>query len=214
MSSKECLVIVARYPEVERLNIKLKRLDIALSYKLVLLFLKDLINAHKGKGYDVAIAFTPKEREDEFNVFFPGTECYPQIGRNLGEGLLNVFEHFLKKYEKVVLIVSDAPNVRASTIIRAFKLLDRKDVVIGPCLDGGYYLGGMKRLEDIFEGIDWGRHDVLEQTIKRIKEKKLKYTKLIAKRDIDKVEDLIELKKSLRRADAPLTYDLLKEIEI
>ncbi|MBA4115814.1 MAG: DUF2064 domain-containing protein [Rubrobacter sp.] len=43
--------------------------------------------------------------------------------------------------DKVVLIASDSPHLTVEVVVRAFEELDRRDLVLGPTFDGGYYLG-------------------------------------------------------------------------
>ena len=47
--------------------------------------------------------------------------------------------------------------------------LESKDLVIGPAVDGGYYLIGCRPpAPPIFDGIDWGSISVLAKTIERL----------------------------------------------
>ncbi|NOR46927.1 MAG: DUF2064 domain-containing protein, partial [Methanosarcinaceae archaeon] len=46
-------------------------------------------------------------------------------------------------YEKVVILDSDSPNLPSKYIYDGLECLDKTDAVIGPCLDGGYYLIGL-----------------------------------------------------------------------
>ena len=70
--------------------------------------------------------------------------------------------------QRVVLIASDCPSNRTENIQSAFKALRKSDVVLGPSIDGGYYLLGLRSyvLQLImFEDIDWGSASVLKQTL-------------------------------------------------
>jgi hypothetical protein len=51
-------------------------------------------------------------------------------------------------------------------VIRAaFDVLDDAPVVLGPCVDGGYYLIGMRKpVVDLFSGVEWGTERVMAQT--------------------------------------------------
>ncbi len=69
---------------------------------------------------------------------------------------------------RVVLIASDCPFNRTENILSAFEALQKSDVVLGPSSDGGYYLLGLRSyvLQLImFEDIDWGSANELEQTL-------------------------------------------------
>jgi glycosyltransferase A (GT-A) superfamily protein (DUF2064 family) len=56
-----------------------------------------------------------------------------------------------------------------SLLEQAFDELNRVDVVLGPAMDGGYYLVGCRRyLPELFSGIDWSGPHVLRQTVERL----------------------------------------------
>ena len=68
-----------------------------------------------------------------------------------------------------VLIGTDIPSLPVHHITQAFDLLRAKDVVLGPSIDGGYYLVGVsKSTPEIFEDVEWSTPSVLTQTIDRI----------------------------------------------
>lgn len=68
----------------------------------------------------------------------------------------------------VVLIGSDAPDVRPEHISRAFRELGDKDAVFGPATDGGYWLVGLKRRPkyyDPFQRVRWSTEHALRDTL-------------------------------------------------
>lgn len=115
-----------------------------------------------------------------------------QAGKDLGEKLFNAcIDIFSKKYDKIVILGTDIPDISSDIIQKAFTALDESDFVIGPSDDGGYYLIGMNQLnKEIFENINWSTEKVLEQTIKKIKNGRYTYTTLTRLKDIDYLEDL------------------------
>jgi rSAM/selenodomain-associated transferase 2 len=65
------------------------------------------------------------------------------------------------------------------------------DVVLGPALDGGYYLIGLKHpAPELFAGIPWGGADVLAETMHVAASRRLKSSLLSPLFDIDRQEDL------------------------
>src|SRR5713101_8026498 len=63
-----------------------------------------------------------------------------------------------------VLIGADTPSLPSRLLARNVALLRRTRVVLGPSLDGGYYLVGVRGpLPDIFRGIRWGSTQVLDR---------------------------------------------------
>lgn len=84
--------------------------------------------------------------------------------------------------------------------MNAFSFLKRHDVVIGPATDGGYYHLGMKSIQkSLFDNIQWSTSEVLEKTIKRCKENKLKYYLLPELSDIDEEKDLILFERFMKQ---------------
>jgi rSAM/selenodomain-associated transferase 1 len=118
----------------------------------------------------------------------------PQTGENLGERMKNGFaEAISMNFKRVVLIGSDIPDLPLGFIEEAFASLREKDAVIGPSLDGGYYLIGFKNetfSPRVFEGIHWSTESVFEKTLRLLEQEGLTVHTLQPLRDIDTVEDL------------------------
>lgn len=117
-----------------------------------------------------------------------------QQGDDLGQRMLQAFKQLLEKgHEQVVIIGSDCYELNTTIINKAYSSLQETDTVIGPTLDGGYYLLGMKRLQDfLFKNIEWSTDTVYANTIDVIKQKKLSYTSLQQLSDVDYVKDVPE----------------------
>jgi glycosyltransferase A (GT-A) superfamily protein (DUF2064 family) len=68
-----------------------------------------------------------------------------------------------------VLIGTDCPQLAVEDLAAAAAALAGNDVVIQPASDGGYVLIGLARPQPaLFESIDWGGPQVLQQTQARI----------------------------------------------
>jgi rSAM/selenodomain-associated transferase 1 len=121
-----------------------------------------------------------------------GFKVEVQEGENLGQRLSNAFDALLMNgARKVVIVASDVPDLSASIIKQTFSGLDKNDVVIGPCCDGGYYLIGLKEVhQQLFEGISWGTDRVCQQTLKAAKKNGLTVLQLSFLIDIDTEADL------------------------
>jgi len=124
---------------------------------------------------------------------------FRQEGPDLGARMRKAFDWgFSKGKEKVVLIGSDAPTLPVSFIQEAFERLDAASLVLGPSLDGGYYLIGAKApLPDLFRGIAWGTDTVLTDTLERLNKLKHDVHLLPFWYDIDRPADLAFLKAHL-----------------
>ena len=113
-----------------------------------------------------------------------------QIGKNLGEKISNAFSWGFKKgYKKIIILGSDLWDLNEEIIYKSFLELNTNQVVIGPSIDGGYYLLGLnKKMPKIFKGIKWSTKNVLSETIKLLDNDPYILTEL---NDIDTIEDLI-----------------------
>jgi rSAM/selenodomain-associated transferase 1 len=113
-----------------------------------------------------------------------------QSGADLGKKMVNALSKVLHHHNKAVLIGSDCPGLKASIVNDAFNLLDQCDVILGPAIDGGYYLIGSKEAYPaLFEKITWGTATVLKETIKKISQEELSYRLLEQLTDVDTAED-------------------------
>lgn len=124
----------------------------------------------------------------------------PQVSGTIGDRMRALMEAlFADGAHAVVLIGSDLPDLTAETIMRAFaRLATEGTLVLGPALDGGYYLIGATRVPAIFDGITWGSARVLSQTIEAAAREGLRVELLEPLSDVDTAADL-------RRVTAPRT---------
>lgn len=165
------------------------------SLKLHKILLKKTLELTKElSGYDVELCCTPSRT----TMFF--LECennYPiqlsnQYGADLGERMAFSLSVALQTYEKVVVIGTDCPDIDAYYIGAAFAALDNVDAVVGPAVDGGYVLLGLRKFSpELFSGIAWGGDMVLIQTENALDELAWSYKELGIMHDIDRPEDLL-----------------------
>ena len=93
---------------------------------------------------------------------------------------------------QMVLIGSDLPQLEASDLSAAFTVLGQRRGVLGPALDGGYWLIGLRRPEpELLAGIDWGGALVLEQTVAAMARRGLEPELLSRRGDLDWARDLL-----------------------
>ena len=115
----------------------------------------------------------------------------PQGAGDLGERLQRAFaESFAAGAERVVIIGSDCPEVKSGDIRTAWKELKSHDAVIGPAIDGGYWLIGLRASQpELFHAIEWSSDQVLAQTLTQAKSIDLRVQLLRILSDIDTEED-------------------------
>ncbi len=191
-----CLLFFIKNPEKGRVKTRLAASigdERALKFYKVFL-LNILSNLNKGT-FLFYLCFFPADALDSLRQWLGEDYLYtPQQGEDLAERMKNGFmEAYTMGFKRVVLIGSDIPDLPLEFIEEAFTSLKEKDAVIGPSLDGGYYLIGFKDKSfssQVFKGIPWSTERVFEQTTKILEREGLTVHFLKPLRDIDKVEDL------------------------
>lgn len=95
----------------------------------------------------------------------------------------------------VVIIGTDCPALTRDYLSAALAALQAgADVVLGPAVDGGYVLIGLRQpYPELFRDIAWGGPEVLAQTLAKLRAMRLKVTLLPELWDVDTVEDLARL---------------------
>lgn len=115
-----------------------------------------------------------------------------QKGHDLGERLINAFKKaFTSGYKKVVVIGTDCDRINQEHIEIAFEKLNDSSAVIGPAIDGGYYLLGMRKLiPDLFINKSWSTSNVFSETLLTLKKKRINFSTLDILSDVDEEKDL------------------------
>jgi len=117
---------------------------------------------------------------------------YRQQGKDLGERMLFAVQESLTEFQEVIVLGSDIPGIDQNLLEQACAVLQHNDLVLGPAMDGGYYLMGLKRADPfLFRGIEWGSGLVLEQTLQSARQHHLKVGLLPVRHDIDRWQDLV-----------------------
>lgn len=114
-----------------------------------------------------------------------------QQGKGLGERMEHAFElAFQQGHDRAIIIGSDCPGITTEYLKEAFAALAEHDVVVGPALDGGYTLLGMRSLHTIlFRDMEWSTEKVLPVTLQRAEIKNLSVKQLAPLSDVDYLED-------------------------
>lgn len=143
--------------------------------------------------WDVVLAYTPDDALERFPTDGSGIpRCIPQGEGSMGDRMRQVFETlFMQGFHTVVMIGTDLPTLPLKYLHDAFTLLEDHPVVLGPCMDGGYYLLGLRNLiVEIFEDIDWSTIKVLHQTTDRLAQKNIRPACLPPWYDVDNGQEL------------------------
>ena len=113
-----------------------------------------------------------------------------QVEGDLGDRMHAAFEElFALGHHKCIIIGSDLFDLQTIDIKHAFHAMDYNEVIIGPAVDGGYYLLGLKKIiPSVFQNKAWGTKSVLADTLNNVPLHNVYLLKTL--NDIDTIEDL------------------------
>ena len=122
----------------------------------------------------------------------PGYIKRLQFGNDLGQRMSNAFKAlFDQGFKNVLIIGSDCYQLQVEKIQAAIRILDQHDAVIGPTVDGGYYLLGMTSfVPEIFLEKRWSTDTVFAETTRDFNDLGVKFTILDRLYDVDEAADL------------------------
>ena len=123
-----------------------------------------------------------------------GVQLSVQGSGDLGARMDRAATRALAVSARVVLIGTDAPQLDAAYLRAASAALATCDAVLGPAVDGGYTLIGLRRpAPRLFEQMPWSTDRVLTLTRERLAEAGLRWIELAPLRDVDEADDLVHL---------------------
>jgi uncharacterized protein len=176
--------------------------------------LADTLAAVRAVGADPWLCFTPDAARERLARLAPGFGLLAQRDGDLGDRLAGCLADLLAAgADRVAIVGADTPQLPAAGYRRAFRMLDRVDVVLGPALDGGYYLVAAKAaLPELFAGVPMGTGAVLAETMARAARRGRSVGLLPPLRDLDRVEDLATALTTGALDGAPATLAVATEL--
>ena len=189
---KKALIVVAKWPKAGMVKTRLcPPLSHEQAARLYRCFLLDSFDLYKQlEDVDVIVSYFPPETRDIFKSSTPKNFILlEQSGADLGEKFIHAFEYCLNRgYDLVSIIGSDHPSLPVAFVRESYNLLEKPetDMVIGPTVDGGYYMLGLKALHRrVFQDINWSTNTVFTETLERADEEKLNVARLPDWYDVD-----------------------------
>lgn len=197
---KTCLIIFAKNPMPNQVKTRLvPTLSPKQAASLYCAFLVDWCETlAELSNVTLVIAYTPPESQPDLQALLGEDAIYiPQVGDNLGARLASAAQWATEQgYAKILLVGSDSPTLPLSYISQALVMLESRDIVIGPSVDGGYYLIGFSAAKVaatvpfIFEKIAWSTAQVFQQTVAHVRSAQATLGLLPLWYDVDTAEDL------------------------
>ncbi|TGL20297.1 glycosyltransferase [Leptospira bourretii] len=193
---KNKLIIFAKQPELGKVK---TRLAVSIGEDQTLKIYKELLEITK--NITSTLSVEKIVYWDHLDLVSPlkfefGDSTKVQVEGDLGFKMKTAFEdEFRSNFGKVVIIGTDCPFLTKEILEKAYLSLDTTDFVIGPAMDGGYYLLGMREFFPyVFDSIPWSTSNVLPLTLEVIQKNKNTVTLLAELNDIDDINDLKDWK--------------------
>ena len=190
---RDALAVIAKEPVAGLAKTRLvPALGAAGAARAASAMLADTLAAVRASGAEPWLCFAPVEARERLRRLAPGFGLLAQASGDLGDRLAACLADLLGAgADRVAIVGADTPHIPPASYRRAFALLDEADVVLGPALDGGYYLVAAKAARpELFVGVPMGTEVVLAETLTRAARGGLLVTLLPPRRDLDRVEDL------------------------
>lgn len=209
---KQALILFTRVPMPGKTKTRLlQELSGAQCARAHTAFLRDEVrNCTAPDAWDLLIFYGSEGPVELLQKLLPGqARFFPQEGESLGEKMDRAITRTLKLgYDRCVLVGADLPELDRERIAEAFDALDRKNLVLGPTADGGYYLIGCSvPCPELFAGQRYGGSSVLENTLRAAEHAGYTAAQTEPVCDIDDPADLRALARRLTGREETLCPD-------
>lgn len=176
-------------------------------YRLSIAAISDIAE-EAASSYGLHPYWVLAEEKGPQNPFWHGKEVFWTGDGSLGMRLHSVYEHLLQDHDAVLLIGTDSPQLSASRLEDALLKLKRapNNCVIGPALDGGFYLFGAARPlpKEVWTEVTYSHETTLNALSAKIRGAGIDILSLPPESDIDHKTDLIWLKEKLSSKEVRL----------
>lgn len=132
-----------------------------------------------------------------------------QIQSDLGERMREVLQEGIEAYGAAAVLGTDIPAIDVDVLREVFRALQAGQQVVGPSLDGGFYLLGLREMPaDLFKGIEWGTDGVFAKLMENAGLLGIKLESLQTLSDCDHIEELKQAAQTI-----PSFRDALREAQ-
>ena len=139
-------------------------------------------------------------------------EIWMQGEGDLGERMERVLARGVAEAGRAIVIGADLPGLPSAHLDSAREALATREAVLGPTVDGGFYLIGLSRVPaGALAHLPWSHYDTLAKTAARLAELGLDAARAPIWFDVDEPEDLPRVRRVLERNPerAPHTMEAL-----
>lgn len=198
-NQQTCIILFAKFPAQGMAKTRLQpALGIEGAAKMAHKLLLHSIEQAVATGFTVELCVSPAPTDPCWQALgLPDSlQWSAQAEGDLGLRMLTASQRALyplesKRFEQVLLIGTDCPNLTTIRIRQAAQQLETQDSVMIPAFDGGYVLFGFNQVADrLFSTIEWSTASVAKVTQQRLAELSWSVALLAPLPDIDEPEDL------------------------
>jgi rSAM/selenodomain-associated transferase 1 len=160
-------------------------------------FVEDtLAMARQLDGVELELAVAGPLDHPDVVAWSRGAALVAQPSGDLGARMAASIDRHVAQGRAVCVIGSDAPQLGAERVARAFDVLRAHEVVVGPSTDGGYWLiGARRRVPELLVEMRWSTPVVLETTLARLVGRS--HAVIDEAFDVDEPDDLERLRRHL-----------------
>jgi uncharacterized protein len=194
----ERLILFTRFPKSGRVKTRLipslgAEGAARLHRRLTLSALRTAEALSLGRGIEIEIQFDGADERAMSHWLGDRFRFCAQQGDDLGARMSAAFDRaFREGARSVVVIGADCPELSVKILEQAFARLRETTAIVGPALDGGYYLLGLARpIPQVFSGPVWGNDTVLAQSCEILQRLGVDFSVLEPLRDIDRPQDAV-----------------------
>jgi uncharacterized protein len=186
------LVIMAKSPEMGRVKRRLTRevgACAAIRFYRSCLAYTVLRLARDPRWQTIFAVDLSAERAGQFAPSRQRLAAVAQGSGDLGKRMQRLFKRLPPG--PILIVGSDIPAIRQAHIAEAFRLLGGADAVLGPALDGGYWLVGLKRTPRVlapFALVRWSGPYALADTLANLDGSRVALAAHLS--DVDTADDL------------------------
>ena len=122
-------------------------------------------------------------------------ETQSQVGTNLGEKMANALGQGINRFSGAAVLGCDVPHLPGALLSECYQSMLDGQNVIGPALDGGFYLLGLCSVDQgipaqLFKDLVWGESAVFTGLAANARRVRTEFRELSTLRDVDNYRDL------------------------
>jgi hypothetical protein len=133
-----------------------------------------------------------------FPLDVPSERVWLQQSGDLGWRIEGILRRGLQAAPAAIALGADSPLLTAGHLDEAIECLNRKDAVLGPSDDGGFYLLGVHDCPSgVLADLPWSNEETYRGTAQRLKARGMRVGTIRSLFDVDTFADLERLRSQL-----------------